>query len=126
MASADLARQRPAQGEPRTECGREDRRFELLAAGGVEEDVDAVRRESPEPIPYVVGFVVDGDVVPEFVDDVAAFSGPPADPMTNSAPRALAICPATDPTPPAAPLTNTTSPVAISAMSTMPWYAVTP
>src|SRR5690606_155833 len=46
--------------------------------------------------------------------------------MTRAAPRSRATWAAIEPTPPAAPLTSTTSPSPTCAMSTMPWYAGTP
>ena len=55
----------------------------------------------------------------------AHFSGPPAMPIAR-APLSFAICPATEPTAPAAPDTTTVSPSCRSPTSSRPKYAVMP
>ena len=64
----------------------------------------------PQPVPDVLGPVVDGVVEPELVDEPGALLLAPAMPTTVAAPSIRASCPTTEPVAPAAPDTTTVSP----------------
>ena len=110
----------------RAEVDLPEHGVEDLAADVVEEDVDPVgtrlARAAPRRPPTCSRSHASK---PSSSVIHAHFSGPPAMPTTRQ-PMILPICPATDPTAPAAPDTTTVSPSFGCATSNMPKYAVSP
>ena len=96
-----------------------EHRVEDLPADVVQEDVDPVGRELPQPVADVLLLVVDRPVEAELVDDPAALLRPAAIPITRQ-PLILAIWPAMLPTPPAAPEMTTVSPALTRPTSSIP------
>jgi hypothetical protein len=91
----------------------------VVAADVVEVDVDAFGGGLPKLAENGGGLVVKAASKP-ISRSQPTFSSLPALPITRAAPLSLAIWPATLPTAPAAPETNTTSPGLSAAMSSRP------
>ena len=105
-----VAGDRSAQGDAAAQAQGVDRRREVLAADVVEVDVDAVRRGLAQQLGDRAVVVVERGVEAELVAQPRDLLGRARRSRSRCGPRSFAICPASEPTAPAAPHTNTTSP----------------
>ena len=105
-----LAGQCADQDEPCPGPGRGHRRLELFAADVVQEDVDAAWRDLGQLLVDRRRAADHGGVVPQLGHQPLRLLREPVLPITWPAPSSRAICPASEPTAPAPPETNTVSP----------------